>query len=186
MCVPQWLRNVDRTLKQTHSAQGLSQSLSLLLAFEHGRHAPGPIAPDSGRRALDTGPVLQGSDRVGKGVELGIWKDRCNRHRSLPATLSRARVGVRQQPAPAAPRLQISHTILTQGRLVCRSRSGPLRAGTSPNHRDHKGRSWNPGVLALNGAWNAAVRCAPGAARSLLSEAVSLATLYTLATQTTK
>ena len=47
-----------------------------------------------------------------------------HRHRSLPAPLSRARVGVRLQPAPPdQPYCPDS------SRVVCRSRSGPMRVG---------------------------------------------------------
>ena len=74
------------------------------------------------------------------------------RRRSLPAPLSRAQIGVRLQPAPAAaPSDQPYHPDL--GRLVCRSRSGPLRAGTPPSH--HDGGDGIPSVLALMRAWDA-------------------------------
>ena len=105
-----------------------------------------------GRSTQDTAPVLQGSDRDGR---LGgrIW-DRggrpMHRHWNLQAP-SRARIGVRLQPAPAAaPPDQPYHS---DSSLVCRSRSGPLRAGTPPSHHDR-----GVGIsssLALIGAWDA-------------------------------
>ena len=73
-----------------------------------------------------------------------------HRHWNLPALLSRARVGIRLQPAPGGPPLQVSHTILTQADWWCRSRSGSLRAGTPPSHHDRGGGI--PNVLALIGA----------------------------------
>ena len=98
-----------------------------------------------------------------------------HRHRSLPATLPRARVDFRLQPTPAAaPTDQLHHPV--PSRLVCHPGSRPMRTGSPPGH-NHRGRR-NPGVLALNGAWNATLRCAAGAARSLLSEAIILTRLH--------
>ena len=74
---------------------------------------------------------------------------------NLPAPLSRARV-VRLQPAPAAaPADQPYHP--DSSRLVCHSRSGPLRAGTPPSHHDRGDK--RPSVLALIGAWDARLAC---------------------------
>ena len=55
---------------------------------------------------------------------------------------------------PPPPRLQISRTYHSDlGRLVRRSRSGPLRAGTPPSH--HYRGVGIPTVLVLIGAWDA-------------------------------
>ena len=75
-----------------------------------------------------------------------------HRHWNLPAPPSRARLGVRLQPAPvAAPPDQPYHP--DSRRLVCRSRSGSLRAGTPPSHHDRG--DGIPSVLALIGARDA-------------------------------
>ena len=81
-----------------------------------------------------------------------------HRHWNLPAPPSRARVGVRLQPAPAAAS--------TSSRLACRSRSSPMRAGAPPSHQDRGVR--NPRVLALIGACDAVLRCSLGTARGPL------------------
>ena len=88
-----------------------------------------------------------------------------NRHRGLPAMVPRARVGFRLQPAPAAA-LPDQPFCPGSSRVLCHSRSGPLRAGSPPNHQDRGDRS--PSVLALIGAWNAVLRCTLGFARRRL------------------
>ena len=81
------------------------------------------------------------------GDEFGILEDvRCI------DTLSRARVGVRLQAAPAAAPPDQQY-FPDSRRLVCRSRSGSLRAGTPPSHHDHG--LGIPSVLALIGEWEA-------------------------------
>ena len=96
----------------------------------------GVLAPSQhGRSTQDTAPVLQGSDKVGK---LGgrIWDlggRPMYRRRSLPGPLSRARVGVRLQPAPAAASPGQPY-YPDSSRLVCRSRGGPMRDGTPPSY----------------------------------------------------
>ena len=54
-------------------------------------------------------------------------------------------------------------------RLVCRSRSGPMRGGTPHSHHDLGGSI--PSVLALIGAYDIALRCTLGTARKPLFEA---------------
>ena len=51
-------------------------------------------------------------------------------------------------------------------RVVCHLRSGSMRTAS---HQDHWAGS--PGVLAVNGTWNAALRCVPIRALTLLSAA---------------
>ena len=139
-----------------------------------------PVAPGCGRLALGTAPTPQSCDGVGKlrGRIRDLGGRQMHRHRSLPATLPRARAGSRLQPTSAAALADQPH-YPDSSRVVCHSRSDPVRTGSPPSHQDHRCRGRNPGVLALNGAWNAALRCAPGAARSLLSEATILAGLCT-------
>ena len=109
----------------THCAQGRVQSQLASASSQH-RRSP-----------QDTAPVLQGSDRRRK-LEGRIWNPRgrpMHRHWDIPAPLSRARVGVRLQPTPAAaPSAEPYHP--DSSRLVCRSRSGSLRAGTPPSRHD--------------------------------------------------
>ena len=97
------------------------------------------------------------------------------RHRALPATLPRARVGFRLQPAPAAA-LADQPYYPDLSRVVCHSCSGPMRTGSPPSHQEHGSR--NPGELAEIGAWNAELRCALSTARRPLFEVTVPARLY--------
>ena len=146
---------------------GLSESLSLVPAFQHGA-APWPVALGCGRRALGTDPTPQSCDRVGKlrGRIRDLGGRQMHRHRSRPATLPRARAWFRLQSAPAATLADQPHCP-DSSRVVCHSRSGPVRTGSPPSRQDRRSR--------VNEAWNAALRCAPGAARNLLSEAIIVA-----------
>ena len=133
---PQWLWQRGQNPHATHCAQGRVQSLVVLAPSQHGA-TPQLFTPHGGRSTQDSAQVLQSSDRVGK---LGgrIWDlggRPMHRHRSLRAPLSRARVGVRLQPAPAAaPPDQPYYP--DSSRLVCRSRSGPMLVGTPRSHHD--------------------------------------------------
>ena len=147
----------------THSAQGWVQFLVVSATSQHvATHQL--FAPDGGRSTQGTAPVLQSSDRVGK-LRGRIWDlggRPMHRDRSLPASLPRARGGLRLQPVPAAaPTDQPYHP--DSSRLVCCLRSGPVRAGTPPSHQDPGVR--NPSVLALIRAFDAVVRCTLGFAR---------------------
>ena len=103
-----------------------------------------------GRSTQDSTPVLQGSERGGK---LGgrIWDlggRPMHRHSNLPAPLS-----CTNWCSPVARshrRSQISLHHPDSSRQACRSRSGPLRAGTPPSHHDRG--VGIPSVLALIGA----------------------------------
>ena len=147
----------------THSAQGWVQFLVVSATSQHGATHQ-LFAPDGGRSTQDTAPVLQSSDRVGK-LRARIWDlggRPMHRDRSLPASLPRARGGLRLQPVPAAaPPDQPYHP--DSSRLVCCLRSVPVRAGTPPSHPDPGVR--NPSVLALIRAFDAVVRCTLGFAR---------------------
>ena len=56
------------------------------------------------------------------------------RHRSLPATLLRARAGLRLQSTPTAAPAEKSH-YPDSSRVVCHSRSGPVRTGSPSSHQ---------------------------------------------------
>ena len=131
-----------QNLHATHCAQGRVQSQLASASSQHGR------------RLHDTAPVPHGSDRRRK-LGRRIWdlgRRSMHRNGSLPAPLSCARAGVRLQPAPAAaPSDKPYHP--DSSRLVRRSRSGPLRAGTPSGHHDRG--VGIPSVLALIGARDA-------------------------------
>ena len=74
-----------------------------------------------------------------------------HRHGSLPTTLSRARAGVRLQPAPAAAP-QSQPYCLVSSRLALR---GPMRTGSLPSHEGQGDRCSS--VLALTGMQVAAL-----------------------------
>ena len=105
---------------------------------------------------------------------LGLGGRSMYRHRGLPATLPRARVGFRLQPAPAA--LPDEPHYPDSSRVVCHSRSGSMRAGSPPSHQDRGDRS--PSVLALIGASSAVLRCTSSFARRPLFGVTVPAGLY--------
>ena len=124
------------------------------------------VALDSGRRALDTAwsssKLRQGSESSGERI-WSLGGRSMYRHRALPATLPRARVCFRLAARPRAPRLQMSHTILTQAEWCAIRAVARCELGLPPSHQDHGGRSSS--VLALIGVWNAVLRCTSGLAK---------------------
>ena len=72
-----------------------------------------------------------------------------HRRGSLPTTLSRARAGVRLQPAPAAAPQGQPHCP-DSSRLVLHSCSGPMRIAPSPSHPDRGDRFSSVPALTRN------------------------------------
>ena len=136
---PQLPRQCEQNPPATHSTQGLSPFLPWPVISQHGA-ALWHVAPGCGRHALDTAPTSQSFDRAGKlmGRIRFLGGRSMSRQRGLPATLPRARVGFRLQPAPAAA-LADKPQYLDSSRVVCHSHSGPVRTGSPPSHQDHGG-----------------------------------------------
>ena len=143
----------------THSAQGLSQSLSLLPAFKHSATL-WLVALGCGRRALGTAPTPQSCDRVGK-----LRRPIRDLGGCIDTGVFQRRYLVYELGFACSP-LSLPHS----SRVVCH---WPCANWVSSQSGEE------PGCMALNRAWNAALRCAPGAARSLLSEVIILAGLFT-------
>ena len=112
---PQWLQQRRHNHHATHVAQRLC--------------AASTARTKLGRRR--SGSSRQRLKEKSSGDEFWNLGGRSmHRYGSLAAPLSCARAGVRLQPAPAAAPSNKSYNP-DSGRLVCRSRGGPLRAGTS-------------------------------------------------------
>ena len=83
-------------------------------------------------------PLLQSCDRVGKlkGRIWGLGGRSMYRHRGLPAVNE---LVFANSPPAAAPPNQPFYP--DSSRMLCHSRSGPMRAFSPPNHRDRGDRS---------------------------------------------
>ena len=97
----------------------------------------------------DTAPILQSCDSVGKlRGRICLGERPMHRHRSLPA------VGL-SLPARSRRRVPDQPYYPGSSRLVCHSRSGPMRAGSPPIHQDRGERCSS--VLALIGGRSVAL-----------------------------
>ena len=111
---PKLLRHCGQNPLATHSAQGSSPFLPLPEDCQHGATLR-LVTPDSGRRALDTAPVLQSFDRVGKLRRriCGLGGRSMYRHRVFRRRYLVHELVFACNPPPP-PRSQISHIILSQ------------------------------------------------------------------------
>ena len=166
----------------THSSSGVRTQWSVLWLspavlsslFPQTRHSAVvclwvPIMPWNGN-ALWT--PRQG--RRGQGTNSGSWRTTGASTPQSSSDAARTRADFCLQSTPAAAPADQPH-YFDSTRVVCHSRSGLMRTGTPSSHHDHC--VGNPCVLALNGTYNAALRCAPER-NLLLSEATVLTRLF--------
>ena len=143
---PQWPQQREQNRHAIYCAQGRVQPLVVSAPSQRGTTRQ-LFTPDGGRSTQDTARFFKAATGS-ESLEGRIWYlggRLVHRHRSLPAPLSRARVGVRLQPAPPdQPYCPDS------SRVVCRSRSGPMRVGIPHSHPDRG--VGIPSVLVLTGA----------------------------------
>ena len=154
-CASPAASTLDRTLLRPTVPKGHQR-------FFHGLR-PASVAPRSGSK-LRQGRKAQGSN-------LESWRTTDASHQALSSNAPSCTSWL-------SPRSQNQPYYPDSSRVVCHSRSGPVRTGSPPSHQDRGDRSSS--VLALIGVWNAALGCTLGLARRPLFGETVPAGLYPL------